>query len=155
VQRLYTMEGWKPQPHIVASRSMLRLITRPAAGVLQPIAAALALAARALTQSISIGLSSSRHCLEEHRDVEARRQEDALAACRRACAGVDLARTSYLFGGGCLAFTDALCHVTWPHKFHPGITFKYDGSTDPCDFLHVYTTTMEIAEGGDPHVMTN
>jgi hypothetical protein len=54
-----------------------------------------------------------------------------------------------------LAFTDALRHVTWPHKFHPGITFKYDGSTDPNDFLQVYTTTMEITKGGDPHMMAN
>jgi hypothetical protein len=26
---------------------------------------------------------------------------------------------------------------------------------DPRDFLQVYTTAMEIAQGGDPHVMAN
>jgi hypothetical protein len=41
--------------------------------------------------------------------------------------------------------------VLWPRKFRPaGITFKYDGSMDPHEFLQVYTTAMEIAEGGDP-----
>jgi hypothetical protein len=70
-------------------------------------------------------------------------------------AGADPARPAYAFGGGCLAFTDDLRRVTWPRKFHPGITFKYDGTTDPQEFLQVYTTAMEIAEGGNPHVLAN
>jgi hypothetical protein len=64
-------------------------------------------------------------------------------------------RTSYSFSGGCLALTDAMCCLTWPRKFRPGITFKYNGSIDPHEFLHVYTTAMEIAEAGYPHVMAN
>jgi hypothetical protein len=47
-----------------------------------------------------------------------------------------------------LAFTNDLCRVTRHCKFRPGITFKYDGTTDPQEFLQVYTTTMEIIEGG-------
>jgi hypothetical protein len=35
------------------------------------------------------------------------------------------------------------------------MTLMYDESTDPHEFLQVYTTAMEIAEGGDPHVMAN
>jgi hypothetical protein len=54
-----------------------------------------------------------------------------------------------------LAFTDDLCRVTWPHKFHPGITFKDDGTTNSREFLQVYTTAMEIAEGGHAHVLAN
>jgi hypothetical protein len=69
--------------------------------------------------------------------------------------GADLACLTYAFGGGCLAFIDDLCHVTWPRKFCPGITFKYDGTTDPREFLLVYTMAMEIAEGGHPHVLAN
>jgi hypothetical protein len=61
--------------------------------------------------------------------------------------GVDLARPSYAFGGGCLAFTDSLHCVTWTHKFRPSITFKYDGTTDSLGFLQVYTTVMKITEG--------
>jgi hypothetical protein len=62
---------------------------------------------------------------------------------------------SYSFGGGCLAFTNALHRMTWPRKFCPRTTFKYDGSMDPREFLQVCTTSMEIAEEGDPHVMAN
>jgi hypothetical protein len=54
-----------------------------------------------------------------------------------------------------LAFTDDLCRVTWSCKFCPGITFKYDGTIDPREFLQVYTTAMEITEGGNRHVMAN
>jgi hypothetical protein len=54
-----------------------------------------------------------------------------------------------------LACTDDLRRVTWPSKFRPGITFKYDETTDPREFLQVYTTAMEIAEGGNPHVLAN
>jgi hypothetical protein len=81
----------------------------------QPATAAPATAARDLAQLILVSSSSSRHHHEE--------------------AGADLARTSYSFDGGCLDFTDALHRVTWPRKFRPGITFKYDGTIDPCEFL--------------------
>jgi hypothetical protein len=54
-----------------------------------------------------------------------------------------------------LAFTDDLRRVTWPCKFRLGITFKYDGTTNPQEFLQVYTTAMEIAEGGHTHVLAN
>jgi hypothetical protein len=52
-------------------------------------------------------------------------------------------------------FINTLRQVTWPCKFRPSITFKYDGTMDPHEFLQVYTTAMEIAEGNDPHVMAN
>jgi hypothetical protein len=55
-------------------------------------------------------------------------------------AGADPACPKYAFGGGCLAFIDDLRHVTWPRKFRTGITFKYDGTTDPREFLQVYTS---------------
>jgi hypothetical protein len=74
---------------------------------------------------------------------------------RQVRAGANPARPEYAFGGGCLAFTDDLRRVTWPHKFCPGITFKYDGTTDPREFLQVYTTAMEIVDGGNPHVLAN
>jgi hypothetical protein len=53
---------------------------------------------------------------------------------RQAGARAGLVRLSFAFGGGCLAFTDDLRRVTWPRKFRPGITFKYDGTTDPREF---------------------
>jgi hypothetical protein len=64
-------------------------------------------------------------------------------------------RPAYVFGGDFLAFTNDLRRVTWPRKFRPNITFRYDRSTDPREFLQVYTTVMEIAERGHPHVLAN
>jgi hypothetical protein len=79
----------------------------------------------------------------------------ALRQCCARCAGADPVRPAYAFGMGCLAFTDDLHRVTWSRKFRLGITFKYDETTDPREFLQVYTTAMEIAEGGHPHVLAN
>jgi hypothetical protein len=116
---------------------------------------ALVPATGAPTQPILVGSSSSRHRREEHHDAEAPRQEDAQATRRRAHVGADLARAGFLFGGGCLSFTDTLRRVMWPCKFRPSTPSKYDGSTDPREFLQVYTMAMEITEGRDPHVMAN
>jgi hypothetical protein len=116
----------------------------------QPAAVAPAPAARALPQAILVGSSSSRHHRELRHNIEAQRQEDARAARHHAHPGADPTWRSYSFDGGCLAFTDALRCVLWPRKFRPGITFKYDGSTDPHEFLQVYITAMEIMEGANP-----
>jgi hypothetical protein len=59
----------------------------PAAGVYQPVAAALAPAAKAPAQPILVGSSSSRHCREDRHDVEAQHQEDARAARHHAWRG--------------------------------------------------------------------
>jgi hypothetical protein len=87
---------------------------QPRAIARQPVAGAPALAARAPTQPISVGLLSSQHRREERPNAEAPRQEDAPAACRQARVGADPARAALSFGSGCLAFTDALHRVTWP-----------------------------------------
>jgi hypothetical protein len=124
---------------------------RPTADAHEPAVAAPAPAARALPQPILVRSSSSWHRREECHNIEAKRQEDAQAARHHARPGADPTWTSYSFDGGCLAFTDALHRMLWPRKFCPaGITFKYDGSTDPHEFLQVYTTAMEIAEGETP-----
>jgi hypothetical protein len=94
---------------------------QPQSVMSQPIAIARAPAARIQTQPISVGLSSSRHHREEHRGVEIRHWECALVTLCQVRTGADLARPSYAFGRGCLAFTDGLHRVTWPCKFHPGI----------------------------------
>jgi hypothetical protein len=38
--------------------------------------------------------------------------------------------------------------VTWPSKFRPILPSKYDGSSDPVVFLHVYSTAMGCCGGG-------
>jgi hypothetical protein len=68
-------------------------------------------------------------------------RSSAPATLRQVRMGANPARPSYAFGGGCLAFTDDLHRVTWPRKFRPGITFKYDGTTNPREFVVTQHTT--------------
>ena len=50
-------------------------------------------------------------------------------------------------GDGCLAFVPELRNVVWPHKFRPEVAHKYDGTTNPDDFLQVYYTACQAAGG--------
>jgi hypothetical protein len=61
-------------------------------------------------------------------------------------AGVPLA------GVGCVALADHLRAVTWPSKFRPHLPEKYDGTSNPSEFLQVYVTAITTA-GGDTAVM--
>jgi hypothetical protein len=42
--------------------------------------------------------------------------------------------------------------VTWPYKFRPHLPEKYDGTSNPSEFLQVYVTAITAA-GGDTAVM--
>jgi hypothetical protein len=57
-----------------------------------------------------------------------------------------------LAGVGCAALADHLRAVTWPSKFWPHLPEKYDGTSNPSDFLQVYVTAI-TATGGDTVVM--
>ena len=57
-------------------------------------------------------------------------------------------------GDGCLAFVPELRDVVWPHKFRPEVAHKYDGTTNPHEFLQVYYTACQAA-GGNTKVMAN
>jgi hypothetical protein len=61
-------------------------------------------------------------------------------------AGVPLA------GVGCAALADHLRAGTWPSKFRPHLPEKYDGTSNPSEFLQVYVTAI-TAVGGDTAVM--
>jgi hypothetical protein len=61
-------------------------------------------------------------------------------------AGVPLASV------GCAALVDHLCVATWPSKFRPHLPEKYDGTSNPSEFLQVYVTTITTA-CGDTTVM--
>jgi hypothetical protein len=56
-------------------------------------------------------------------------------------AGVPLA------GVGCIALADHLCAATWPSKFWPHLAEKYDGTSNPSEFLQVYVTAITAACG--------
>jgi hypothetical protein len=57
-----------------------------------------------------------------------------------------------LAGVGCSALADHLRTATWPSKFWPHLPKKYDGTSNPSEFLQVYVTTITAA-GGDTAVM--
>jgi hypothetical protein len=61
-------------------------------------------------------------------------------------AGVPLA------GVGGAALADHIRAATWPSKFRPHLPEKYDGTSNPSEFLQVYVTTI-TAVGGDTTVM--
>jgi hypothetical protein len=53
-----------------------------------------------------------------------------------------------LTGVGCAALADDLRTASWPPKFWPHLPEKYDGTTNPSEFLQVYVTAESRLEGG-------
>ena len=39
--------------------------------------------------------------------------------------------------------------MAWPSKFRPHLPEKYDGTTNPLEFLQVYVTVITVAGGND------
>jgi hypothetical protein len=57
-----------------------------------------------------------------------------------------------LAGVGCTALTNHLRAASWPPKFRPHLPEKYDGTSNPSEFLQVYVTAITAA-GGNIAVM--
>jgi hypothetical protein len=57
-----------------------------------------------------------------------------------------------LAGVGCAALADHLRAASWSSKFRPHLPKKYDGTTNPSEFLQVYVTAITAA-GGNTTVM--
>jgi hypothetical protein len=55
---------------------------------------------------------------------------------------------------GCAALADHLRATTWPPKFWPHLPEKYDGTSNPSEFLQVYVTAITTA-GGNTAVMAS
>ena len=54
----------------------------------------------------------------------------------------------------CTALVDYLRAVAWPSKFRPHLLEKYDGTTNPSEFLQVYVIAI-TASGGNDAVMAS
>jgi hypothetical protein len=59
-----------------------------------------------------------------------------------------------LIGVGCAALADHLRAATWPPMFRPHLSEKYDGTSNPSEFLQVYVTAITAA-GGNTVVMAS
>jgi hypothetical protein len=90
---------------------------------------------------------------ERRQNIEGRNLDQDFAAATpqtpmgpRSQMGVPLA------GVGCTALTDHLRTASWPPKFRPHLPEKYDGTSNPSEFLQVYVTAITAA-GGNTTVM--
>jgi len=52
-------------------------------------------------------------------------------------------------GVGCVALAEHLRMVVWPPEFWPHLPEKYDGTTNPSEFLQVYITVITAVGGND------
>jgi hypothetical protein len=90
---------------------------------------------------------------ERQQNIEGRNLDQDFAAVApqapmgtRSQAGVPLADV------GCAALADHLRATSWPSKFRPHLPEKYDGTSNPSEFLQVYVTAITAA-GGNTAVM--
>jgi hypothetical protein len=47
-----------------------------------------------------------------------------------------------IYNPGCLTLTRQQCYVVWPDKFKPDIGARYDGTTNPIEFLQLYVIAV-------------
>jgi hypothetical protein len=59
-----------------------------------------------------------------------------------------------IYNPGCLALTRQQRYVVWPDKFKPDIGARYDGTTNPVEFLQLYIVAVQAARG-DQRAMAN
>jgi hypothetical protein len=59
-----------------------------------------------------------------------------------------------LAGVGCAALTDHLRAASWPSKFWSHLPEKYDGTSNPSEFLQVYVTAITAAGGNTDMMVT-
>jgi hypothetical protein len=90
----------------------------------------------------------------EHRqNVEGRNLDyDFAAVAPQTPTGARIQVGVPLAGVGYTALADHLHAATWPSKFRLHLPEKYDGTSNPSEFLQVYVTTITAA-GGDTAVM--
>jgi hypothetical protein len=59
-----------------------------------------------------------------------------------------------IYNPGCLALTRQQRYVVWPDKFKPYIGARYDGTTNPVEFLQLYVVAVQ-ATCEDQRAMAN
>jgi hypothetical protein len=90
---------------------------------------------------------------ERRRNIEGHNlDQDFAAVAPQTPAGARIQAGVPLAGVGSAALADRLRAATWPPKFWPHLPEKYDGTSNPSEFLQVYVTAITAA-GGDTVVM--
>jgi hypothetical protein len=97
-------------------------------------------------------ISLERAC-ECRQNIEGRNlDQDIVAATPQTPMGTRSQTGVPLAGVGCTALADHLRAASWPPKFRPHLPEKYDGTSNPSEFLQVYVTAITAA-GGNTAVM--
>jgi hypothetical protein len=90
---------------------------------------------------------------ERRQNIEGRNlDQDFVAVAPQAPMGTRSQAGVPLAGVGCAALVDHLRAASWPSKFRPHLPEKYDGTSNPSEFLQVYVTAI-IAAGEKTAVM--
>jgi hypothetical protein len=105
---------------------------------------------RRLGEDARVSLDRAR---EHRQNVEGRNLDyDFAAVAPQTPTGARIQAGVPLAGVGCAALADHLRAATWPSKFWPHLPKKYDGMSNPSEFLQVYITAITAA-GEDTTVM--
>jgi hypothetical protein len=99
---------------------------------------------------MSLGRASERRQNFEGRNLD----QDFAPVAPQTPRGTRIQTGVPLVGVGCAALADHLRAVTWPPKFRPYLPEKYDGTSNPSEFLQVYVTAITAA-GGNTAVMAS
>jgi hypothetical protein len=91
----------------------------------------------------------ARVSLERHRENHDRAIDDIDEAGKNVKTPGDP-----IFNPGCLALIRQQRYVVWPDKFKPNIGARYDGTTNPVEFLQLYVIAVQAARG-DQRAMAN
>jgi hypothetical protein len=94
---------------------------------------------------ISVERARERHLNIEGRNLNA----DLDVAAPKPPVNARIQAGTPVAGVGCAALVDHLRAVVWPSKFRPHLPEKYDGTTNPSEFLQVYVTTITAASGNN------
>jgi hypothetical protein len=97
-------------------------------------------------------ISLERAC-ERRQNIEGRNlNQDFTVVAPQALMGTRSQAGVPLDGVGYAALADHLCAASWPPKFRSHLPEKYDGTSNPSEFLQVYVTAITAA-GGNTAVM--
>jgi hypothetical protein len=90
---------------------------------------------------VSLERARERHQNIDGRDLD----QDFVAVAPHTPMGTQSQTGVPLAGVGCAALADHLRAASWPPKFRPYLPEKYDGTTNPSEFLQVYVTAITAA----------
>jgi hypothetical protein len=100
-------------------------------------------------QIIQRAPEDARVSLERHRENHNRAHDDIGEAGKNVKVIGEL-----VYNPRCLALTHQQRYLVWPNKFRPDNSARYDGTSNPVEFLQLYIVAVQAVRG-DQRVMAN